>query len=149
MLFFSDDLLNFRDFILAGGKRFIKAALQFVRVGQFHMGDVAGEGIDVAGNGDVQQDEGAHPISHRPRKHRPREDGCGRTGCADDHIGLGDGLLQVGKGAMGNVMFGGKGGGAAVGAIGDRDVLHAASFQSFECQSPHFAQPNDEELFVA
>lgn len=135
--------------VLAVFFSFFGELLEGVDVVEVHFVDVADGGVDVAGDGEVDHEEGA-VFAGAPDglDMRGVDDAAGGAGGGDDDVHFGEGLFPVVEFDGGTVEFFGEFFGAVEGAVRDDDGLSASGFEGLGGGAGHLPCPKDHDFGV-
>ena len=107
----------------------------------------ANGGIDVAGDGDVDEEQGAAAALGHYFLHRfAAEEVVGGGGSGDGGVGGGQGRIELVEGGGGRAEFAGKAFRAVVGAVGDYQVGGAGGGQGAAGQLAGVASADNQDL---
>ena len=147
--FVSDDALGGGGFFSAGGEvagGYLLEVVDGVDEGAF---DAVDGGVDVARDGDVDEEDGAAAaLAEDGLCFGDGEEVRARTGAGDDDVGLGGVLLQVGEGDGEAVELLGQLLGAGGCAVGDEDAGCACGDKVARGEFAHFACAYEQYLLA-
>lgn len=147
--FFFDDGFAESDLFLAALAGFGGEDLKAVDIVEVDLVDLADFGVDVAGDGDVDHEEGAvFAFAAHVFDVLGLDDVVGSAGRGDDDVDFLEGLLPVVEADGAATHLFGEEDGFVVGAVGNEHALGAAREEGLRGGTGHFAGADDHDLGI-